>query len=61
MSRRNVEQMRWYKNRAATKRVITHPDDRDEWKEFDMDYPDFSQEVHNVRLGLVTDGFPLEQ
>lgn len=50
--------MTWYKNRVVTEGVLTHPADGEEWKEFDKNHPEFSEEIHNVRLGLATDGFP---
>ena len=58
MSGCTAEQMRWYKNRIVIDGVITHPVYGEEWKEFDLNYPDFAQEVRNVRIGLATDGFP---
>ncbi|XP_074374617.1 uncharacterized protein LOC141715028 [Apium graveolens] len=58
MSARTAEHMKWYKNRVVTEGVLTHPADGEEWKEFDKNYPDFSQDIRNVRLGLATDGFP---
>ncbi|KAL8120301.1 hypothetical protein AgCh_017459 [Apium graveolens] len=58
MSTRTVEHMKWYKNRVVTEGVLTHPADGEEWNEFDKNYPDFSQDIRNVRLGLATDGFP---
>ncbi|XP_023761334.3 uncharacterized protein LOC111909789 [Lactuca sativa] len=37
--------------------VMRHPVDGESWKKFDVDYPDFSSEPRNVRLGLAADGF----
>ena len=37
--------------------TLTHPADGEAWKHFDQKYPDFASEIHNVRLGLCTDGF----
>lgn len=34
-----------------------HPTNGLEWKTFDKKHLSFAQEVHNVRLGLATDGF----
>ncbi|KAF7141455.1 hypothetical protein RHSIM_Rhsim06G0076200 [Rhododendron simsii] len=34
-----------------------HPADGDEWKEFDIQHPEFALEPHNVRLGIAIDGF----
>ena len=36
---------------------MRHLADSEEWKEFDLQHPDFAFELHNVRLGLTTDGF----
>ncbi|XP_075675136.1 uncharacterized protein LOC142644396 [Castanea sativa] len=36
---------------------MRHPADSEEWKEFDLQHPDFALEPRNVRLGLATDGF----
>ncbi|XP_074377270.1 uncharacterized protein LOC141718785 [Apium graveolens] len=58
MFARTAEHMKWYKNRVVTEGVHTHPADGEEWKEFDKNYPDFSQDIRNVRLGLTTYGFP---
>ncbi|XP_063946088.1 uncharacterized protein LOC108212435 [Daucus carota subsp. sativus] len=59
MSTRTAAHMKYHKNRTVTEGVLTHPADGEEWKEFDKNYPDFSAEIRNVRLGLATDGFPL--
>ena len=37
--------------------IIRHPTNSEEWKEFDLQHPDFSLERCNVRLELATDGF----
>lgn len=37
--------------------LLRHPADSEEWKNFDQNYPLFTQEPRNVRLGLATDGF----
>ena len=37
--------------------VLRHPTDREEWKDFDIKYSEFSSEPKNVRLGLALDGF----
>ena len=36
---------------------MRHPADSKEWKEFDLQHPDFALKPRNVRLGLATDGF----
>ena len=37
--------------------IMRHSTDSEEWKEFDLQYPDFALEPRNVRLRLATDGF----
>ena len=36
---------------------MKHPTNSEEWKEFDLQHPDFSLERCNVRLELAKDGF----
>ncbi|KAL0315365.1 UNVERIFIED_CONTAM: hypothetical protein Sradi_5414700 [Sesamum radiatum] len=36
---------------------MCHPSDAEVWKYFDRMYPDFAEELRNVRLDLCTDGF----
>lgn len=36
---------------------MCHPRDTIEWQEFDRIHPTFSNDPHNVRLGLASDGF----
>ena len=36
---------------------MRHPVDSDEWKEFDLQHPNFALKPRNVRLGLATDEF----
>ena len=36
---------------------MRHLADCEEWKEFDLQHPDFSLKRRNVRLGLATNGF----
>ena len=38
-------------------RLLKHPANSEVWKSFDSKYIEFSSEPHNVRLGLVADGF----
>ncbi|KAK4391426.1 hypothetical protein Sango_1920400 [Sesamum angolense] len=37
--------------------VMCHPSNAEAWKHFDRMYPDFTEELRNVRLDLCTDGF----
>ena len=57
MSKHTAEHMTWYKNREIKEGQLNHPSDGDNRKNFDMQYPSFSSEIRNVRLGLSTDGF----
>ncbi|KAL0326490.1 UNVERIFIED_CONTAM: hypothetical protein Sangu_1727000 [Sesamum angustifolium] len=36
---------------------MCHPSDAEAWKYFNLMYPDFAEESHNVRLGLYIDNF----
>ena len=38
---------------------MRHPTNSEEWKEFDLQHPDFSLKRRKVRLGLATNGFDL--
>ncbi|CAM8918521.1 unnamed protein product [Rhodiola kirilowii] len=44
-------------SKIPRKGLIRHPADSEAWKEFDINFPDFAQDVRNVHLGLATDGF----
>ncbi|XP_028095166.1 uncharacterized protein LOC114295170 [Camellia sinensis] len=57
MSRKTAEDMRWHKDKRIDDGVLRHPADSDEWKEFDVQHPQFALEPRNVRLGLAVDGF----
>ncbi|KAA0062348.1 uncharacterized protein E6C27_scaffold154G001100 [Cucumis melo var. makuwa] len=37
--------------------VLRHPADAEVWKHFDFEFPDFTFDPRNVRLGLASDGF----
>ena len=49
--------MRWYIDKRVDDGIIRHLADSEGWKEFDLQHPDFALKPHNVRLGLVADGF----
>jgi hypothetical protein len=36
---------------------MRHPMDSRAWKHLDNLYPEFASDVHNVQLGLASDGF----
>ena len=51
--------MKWHATGRTNDGVMRHPADFEAWKEFDDKYVEFASDPHNVRLGLVTDGFNL--
>ena len=57
MSRKMVEEMRWYRDKPVVDGISRHLVDNEEWKEFDLQHPEFALEPRNVRLGLTTDRF----
>lgn len=52
-----AKHMRYHARPREESNVMGHPSDGEAWKEFDKEFPDFSQEVRNVRLCLATYGF----
>uniref|UniRef100_A0A2N9IMH0 DUF4218 domain-containing protein n=1 Tax=Fagus sylvatica TaxID=28930 RepID=A0A2N9IMH0_FAGSY len=59
MLRKRVEDMRWYRNKRVDDGISRHPTNSENWKEFDLQHPEFALEPRNVRLRLATDGFNL--
>ncbi|CAA7054528.1 unnamed protein product [Microthlaspi erraticum] len=57
MSSKTAESMRWHANSENPDSKLRHPRDGKAWKTFDQQFPEFSLEPRNVRLGLATDGF----
>ncbi|XP_030936487.1 uncharacterized protein LOC115961691 [Quercus lobata] len=57
MSGQRAKDMRWYMDKRVDDGIMRHLADSEEWKEFDMQHPDFALKPRNVRLGLATDGF----
>ncbi|CAM8917191.1 unnamed protein product [Rhodiola kirilowii] len=50
--------MRWHAERNVDDPdYIRHPANGESWKTFDKEFPDFTNEKRNVRLGLATVGF----
>jgi hypothetical protein len=50
--------MRWHKKCVCENdQVMVHPSDSETWKALDDFDADFTRDVRNVRIGLVTDGF----
>ncbi|KAJ7975669.1 Transposon protein, putative, CACTA, En/Spm sub-class [Quillaja saponaria] len=56
MSKNTAQHMTWHDQRRANG-IMIHPSDGEAWKHFDDNYPSFSDEPRNIRLGLATDGF----
>lgn len=57
MSRMTATEMRWYEDKCVDDGLLRHLADSEEWKNFDKNYPLFTQEPRKVRLGLATNGF----
>ncbi|KAI3778420.1 hypothetical protein L2E82_07700 [Cichorium intybus] len=56
-SRHTAKDMIWHSIGRSEEGTMRHPVDGSSWKEFDQNYPNFSREPRNVRLGLAADGF----
>ena len=52
MSGQRAKDMRWYIDKHVDDGIMRHPVDSEEWKEFDLQYPDFALERRNVRLAI---------
>nr|XP_023899147.1 uncharacterized protein LOC112011004 [Quercus suber] len=59
MSGQRAKDMGWYIDKRVDDGIMRHPANSEEWKEFDLQHPDFALEPRNVRLGLATYGFNL--
>ena len=57
MPGQRTKDMRWYIDKCVDDGIMRHSADNEEWKEFDLQHPNFALEPRNVRLGLATDGF----
>ena len=57
MPGQRAKDMRWYIDKRVDDRIMRHPADREEWKEFDLQHLHFALKPRNVRLGLATNGF----
>ena len=57
MARYTAKEMRWHKEGRVDDGVLRHPSDSEAWKSFNEQYPDFSSDSRNVRLGLASDSF----
>ncbi|XP_072058102.1 uncharacterized protein [Arachis hypogaea] len=52
-----AEALKWYDEQRLKDGCIRHPADGQAWKNLDTQYPNFSKELCNLRLGLASDGF----
>ncbi|KAF5933612.1 hypothetical protein HYC85_029783 [Camellia sinensis] len=57
MSKKPVTDMTWHNEKRVDDDIIRHLADGAAWNDFDKQYPTFSDDSQNVRLGLATDGF----
>jgi hypothetical protein len=56
-SPRDAEQVRWhFEKHRENDEEIRHPADGTQWKNFDLQYPEFSVESRNIRFALSTNG-----
>ena len=56
-SMETTSQMYWHHENRSSSGVLHHPSDGEAWKHFYRVQPDFVVDLHNVRLGLCSDGF----
>ncbi|XP_043817332.1 uncharacterized protein LOC122725001 [Manihot esculenta] len=56
-SNATAKDMTWHATHGTDDDLMHHPSDSNAWKAFDNNWPHFSAEKRNVRLGLCTDGF----
>ena len=57
MSGQRAKDMKWYIEKRVDGGIMRHLVYSKEWKEFDLQHPDFALKPRNVRLGLATNGF----
>ena len=57
MSSQRAKDIRWYIDKCVDNGIIRHLADSEEWKEFDLQHPDFALKPRNVRLRLAIDKF----
>ncbi|XP_022007380.1 uncharacterized protein LOC110906580 [Helianthus annuus] len=48
--------LRWHSEERKDDGKLRHVADSPQWRNFDYDYPDFGNEVRNIRFGLSSDG-----
>ena len=52
----DARNLRWHADERLNDGKLRHPADSLQWKKMDELYPEFGNEVRNLRLGLATDG-----
>ncbi|KAL6561779.1 hypothetical protein OROMI_017380 [Orobanche minor] len=57
MSSKTSKKMVWHKQKRIDDDYMRHPADSTAWKDFDIEFPQFSNDPRNVRLALAADGF----
>jgi hypothetical protein len=58
ISKRTTKHMRWYKEGVHENNIVmVHTSDSEPWKALNNSYVNFTSDVRNVRIGLVTDNF----
>ena len=48
--------MRWHKEERKQHHMLRHPTDGSQWRNVDREFPDFDNDLRNIRFGLSTDG-----
>jgi hypothetical protein len=49
--------LRWHKEDRKVDNMLRHPADGSQWREIDREFPDFTDDIRNLRFILSTDGF----
>jgi hypothetical protein len=58
LSKEASKEAQWHKLKwEPSEKEMSHPTDGEVWQAFDREYPDFTDDARNIRLGLATDGF----
>jgi hypothetical protein len=53
-----LKSAQWHNvKRQSSEKEMSHPADGEAWHDFDREFPDFTKDARNLRLGLATDGF----
>ena len=53
---KDAKNLRWHAEGRKKNRMLKHPADSPQWKNIDLKFEEFGNEVRNLRLGLCTDG-----